>query len=86
MEKVELRKVRCLIKVMGTLVTVVGSIVMIFYKGPFINFYRTHLTTTASLPPTADYLKAAVFLLIASLSWASFFVLQVYISIMYCSK
>ncbi|CAH8265496.1 unnamed protein product [Arabidopsis lyrata] len=75
MEKVEMRKVRCLVKVMGTLVTVVGSILMIFYKGPFINFFRSHLTP-ASSPPTADYLKAAVFLLIASLSWASFFVLQ----------
>jgi drug/metabolite transporter (DMT)-like permease len=75
MEKVEMRKVRCLVKVMGTLVTVVGSILMIFYKGPFINFFRSHLTA-ASSPPTADYLKAAVFLLLASLSWASFFVLQ----------
>ncbi|CAE6042118.1 unnamed protein product [Arabidopsis arenosa] len=75
MEKVEMRKVRCLVKVMGTLVTVVGSILMIFYKGPFINFFRSHLTP-ASSPPTADYLKAAVFLLLASLSWASFFVLQ----------
>ncbi|EOA27257.1 hypothetical protein CARUB_v10023376mg [Capsella rubella] len=75
MEKVEMRKVRCLVKVMGTLVTVVGSILMIFYKGPFINIFRSHLTTVSS-PPTTDYLKAAVFLLIASLSWASFFVLQ----------
>lgn len=74
-----MRKVRCLVKVMGTLVTVVGSILMIFYKGPFINFFRSHLSTVSS-PPTADYLKAAVFLLLASLSWASFFVLQVYIN------
>ncbi|KAL1220112.1 WAT1-related protein [Cardamine amara subsp. amara] len=77
MEKVEMRKVRCLVKVTGALVTVVGSILMIFYKGPFINFFRSHLTTTtASSLPTADYIKAAIFLLLASLSWASFFVLQ----------
>ncbi|KFK42327.1 hypothetical protein AALP_AA2G241800 [Arabis alpina] len=73
MEKVELRKVRCQVKVVGTLVTVVGSILMIFYKGPFINFFQSHLTTTAT---GGDYLKAAVFLLLASLSWALYFVLQ----------
>ncbi|KAJ0258270.1 WAT1-related protein [Hirschfeldia incana] len=78
MEKVEMRKVRCQVKVVGTLVTVVGSILMILNKGPFINFFRSHLTTTttASSPLAGDYLKAAIFLLLASLSWASFFVLQ----------
>ena len=79
MEKVEMKKVRCQVKVVGTLVTVVGSILMILYKGPFINFFRSHLTTTAtaSSPLAGDYLKATIFLLIASLSWASFFILQV---------
>ncbi|KAF3555603.1 hypothetical protein F2Q69_00010386 [Brassica cretica] len=78
MEKVEMKKVRCQVKVVGTLVTVVGSILMILYKGPFINFFRSHLTTTAtaSSPLAGDYFKAAVFLLLASLSWATFFILQ----------
>lgn len=77
MEKVEMRKVRCQVKVVGTIVTVVGSILMIFFKGPFINFFQSHLATTAASSPLAgDYLKATVFLLLASLSWASFFVLQ----------
>ncbi|CAH8297113.1 unnamed protein product [Eruca vesicaria subsp. sativa] len=76
MEKVEMRKVRCQVKVVGTLVTVVGSILVILYKGPFINFFRSHLTTTTSSPLAGDYLKATIFLLVASLSWASFFILQ----------
>ncbi|VVB02944.1 unnamed protein product [Arabis nemorensis] len=75
MERVELRKVRCQVKVVGALVTVVGSILMIFYKGPFINSFRSHLTTTTATPG-GGYLKAAVFLLLASVSWASYFVLQ----------
>ncbi|CAH2058583.1 unnamed protein product [Thlaspi arvense] len=74
MEKVEMRKVRCQVKVVGTLVTVVGSILMIFYKGPFISLFQSHLA--ASSPLAGDYLKASLFLLLASLSWASFFVLQ----------
>lgn len=78
MEKVEMRKVRCQVKVVGALVTVVGSILMILNKGPFIDFFRSHLnTTTATSPLAGDYLKAAIFLLLASLSWASFFILQV---------
>uniref|UniRef100_A0A1J3E424 WAT1-related protein n=1 Tax=Noccaea caerulescens TaxID=107243 RepID=A0A1J3E424_NOCCA len=76
MEKVEMRKVRCQVKVVGTLVTVVGSILMIFYKGPFINSFRSHLTSTATSPLAGDYFKATGFLLVASLSWASYFVLQ----------
>lgn len=77
MEKVEMRKVRCQVKVVGALVTVVGSILMILNKGPFIDFFRSHLnTTTATSPLAGDYLKAAIFLLLASLSWASFFILQ----------
>ncbi|KAF3581446.1 hypothetical protein DY000_02035754 [Brassica cretica] len=75
MERVEMRKVRCQVKVVGTLVTVVGSILMILYKGPFISSFRSQLTT-ASSPLAGDYLKATIFLLIASLSWASFFILQ----------
>ncbi|CAN8287048.1 unnamed protein product [Cochlearia groenlandica] len=77
MEKVEMRKVRCQVKVVGTLLTLFGSILMIFYKGPFINIFRSNLTTTTVyFSPAGDYLKATVFLLLASLSWSSYFILQ----------
>lgn len=76
MEKVEIRKVRFQAKVVGTLVIVVGAMLMILFKIPLINFLRSHLTGDSS-PAGEDYLKATVFLLIASFSWASFFVLQV---------
>ncbi|KAG7561110.1 EamA domain [Arabidopsis thaliana x Arabidopsis arenosa] len=75
MEKVEMRKVRFQAKVVGTLVIVVGAMLMILFKIPLINFLRSHLTGDSS-PAGEDYLKATVFLLIASFSWASFFVLQ----------
>ncbi|KAJ4905109.1 WAT1-related protein [Raphanus sativus] len=76
MEKVELRKVRFQAKVVGTLVIVVGAMLMILFKSPLINFLRSHLIREASSSAGEDYLKATVFLLIASFSWASFFVLQ----------
>ncbi|CAH2063958.1 unnamed protein product [Thlaspi arvense] len=76
MEKVELRKVRFQAKVVGTLLIVVGAMLMILFKSPLINFLRSHLIGGASSPAGEDYFKATVFLLIASFSWASFFVLQ----------
>ncbi|KAF8080220.1 hypothetical protein N665_0964s0001 [Sinapis alba] len=76
MEKVEMRKVRFQAKVVGTLVIVVGAMLMILFKSPLINFLPSHLTHKASSSAGEDYLKATVFLLIASFSWASFFVLQ----------
>jgi len=78
MEKVEMRKVRFQAKVVGTLVIVVGAMLMILFKIPLITFLRSHLTGHALSPAGEDYLKATVFLLIASFSWASFFVLQVH--------
>ncbi|CAN8254460.1 unnamed protein product [Cochlearia groenlandica] len=76
MEKVDMRKVRFQAKVVGTLVIVVGAMLMILFKSPLVNFLRSHLIGGASSPAGEDYFKATVFLLIASLSWASFFVLQ----------
>ncbi|WZZ05202.1 hypothetical protein YC2023_091123 [Brassica napus] len=76
MEKVEMRKVRFQAKVVGTLVIVVGAMLMILIKSPFINLLRSHLIGDASLSVGEDYLKATVFFLFASFSWASFFVLQ----------
>ncbi|KAG2325632.1 hypothetical protein Bca52824_008360 [Brassica carinata] len=85
MEKVEMRKVRFQAKVVGSLVIVVGAMLMILSKSPLINFLRSHLIHKASSSVGEDYLKATVFLLIASFSWASFFVLQAATSKRYSS-
>ncbi|XP_010516269.1 PREDICTED: WAT1-related protein At3g56620-like [Camelina sativa] len=76
MEKVEMRKVRFQAKVVGTLVIVVGAMLMILFKTHLFNNLRSHLIGDISVPAGEDYLKATVFLLIASFSWASYFVLQ----------
>lgn len=87
MEKLELKKVRCQAKLIGTLVTVVGAMLMALYKGPVMEFFWTkymHVSPTPSESVSAadgssdkNWLMGCIFVIIATLAWASVFVLQV---------
>ncbi|XP_022971200.1 WAT1-related protein At5g07050-like [Cucurbita maxima] len=88
MEKLDLRKVRCQAKLFGTIVTVMGAMLMTFYKGSVINFFWTEQARHPNSPPTADagalnhhhdreFIKGSILLIIATLAWAGFFILQV---------
>ncbi|XP_022983799.1 WAT1-related protein At5g07050-like [Cucurbita maxima] len=89
MEKLELKSVRCQAKVFGTIVTMVGAMLMTFYKGSVINFFWTGHGRHPNTPLTADaaaasnlhndgkVIKGSIFLIIATLAWAAFFILQV---------
>ncbi|XP_057718357.1 WAT1-related protein At5g07050-like [Arachis stenosperma] len=85
MEILDMRKVRCQAKVIGTVVTVVGAMLMTLYKGQVINFFWSHYmhhprnyvpdnTTTNS--GETDWVKGSILLIFATLAWASFFILQ----------
>ncbi|WVZ00428.1 hypothetical protein V8G54_026497 [Vigna mungo] len=88
MEKLNMKKVRCQAKVVGTLVTVGGAMVMTLYKGPLVEMVWTkhalnqnqtnNATTTnnGTTPSDKDWLIGSIFLIIATLAWASLFVLQ----------
>lgn len=85
MEKVDLRKVRCIAKVIGTIVTIAGAMLMTLYKGQVINFFWSHYMhrprNYAPVNPSdsaeQDWFKGSILLIIATLAWASFFILQV---------
>nr|KYP64101.1 Auxin-induced protein 5NG4 [Cajanus cajan] len=84
MEKIDMRKVRCQAKVIGTIVTVVGAMLMTLYKGQVINFLgskymhhpRNYEPENTSDSGEKDWVKGSILLIMATLSWASFFILQ----------
>lgn len=82
-----MKKVRCQAKVVGTLVTVGGAMVMTLYKGPLVEMVWTkhalnqnqtnNATTNNGTTSDKDWLIGSILLIIATLAWASLFVLQV---------
>ncbi|XP_075507726.1 WAT1-related protein At5g07050-like [Primulina tabacum] len=85
MEKLDLMKIRCQAKVVGTLITVCGAMLMTLYKGDAINMvWSKYIHPRQSYAPQAtaahatqeDWIKGSILLIIATLAWASFFILQ----------
>lgn len=85
MEKLDMKKVRCQAKVVGTVVTVAGAMLMTLYKGPilemvwskYVHPHKTYATENSTGSSDKDWLKGSILLIIATLAWASFFILQV---------
>ncbi|KAI5018862.1 hypothetical protein ZWY2020_043750 [Hordeum vulgare] len=86
MEKIELTKLRCQAKIFGTVVTVAGAMLMTLYKGPLMHLPWTNshaqpgggeAAGAAGVDPTArEWFLGSLFIIIATLAWASLFILQ----------
>ncbi|KAJ8755988.1 hypothetical protein K2173_024533 [Erythroxylum novogranatense] len=83
MEKVDMKRVRCQAKMAGTAVTVAGAMLMTLYKGPIVEMFwskNAHLhksnVSTSSQNSDKEWFIGSILLIIATLAWASLFVLQ----------
>lgn len=88
MEKIDMKKVRCQAKVVGTMITVAGAMLMTLYKGPLLEMAwakhaphdqhsETNNGTNTTRSSDKDWFLGSMLLIIATLAWASLFVLQV---------
>lgn len=83
MEKLNMKKLWCQAKVVGTVVTVAGAMLMTLYKGHVLNLVwsgQAHAHATSEVANAAadqDWVKGSILVIIATLAWASFFILQV---------
>ncbi|XP_010939363.1 WAT1-related protein At1g21890 isoform X1 [Elaeis guineensis] len=80
MEKVNLRQRRSQAKLVGTIVTVAGAVLMILYKGPVLDFVwskgRSHQNTAVGHQNSSNWLKGTLMLLSGCFCWSCFFILQ----------
>ncbi|KAB8988204.1 hypothetical protein FH972_026895 [Carpinus fangiana] len=81
METLDMKKVRCQAKVVGTILTVAGAMLMTIYKGHVVNFvWSEHMHHPRSYAPTGatdkNWVKGSILLIIATFAWASFFIIQ----------
>lgn len=83
MEKVNMKKIRCQAKVLGTIVTVGGAMLMTLYKGPVVEMLwskyihpRASYVTDTTGTTDKDWFKGSILLILATFAWASFFILQ----------
>ena len=86
LEFLKMRELGSQAKVIGTIVTFGGALIMTVYKGPIVNLIwspKESLFDTGSATASAEqhWLSGTVFILIGCIAWSLFFVLQVSLDI-----
>lgn len=88
-----LKRIHSQAKVLGTVITVTGAMVMTLYKGPIVDilWYSHHgdtTTHTAAGSSSADqhWLAGTIMILVCTCSWAGYFILQVCLLLTFIHK
>ncbi|XP_051223525.1 WAT1-related protein At1g44800-like isoform X2 [Lolium perenne] len=79
MEKLRFRSLHSQAKVAGTICTVTGTVLMIMYHGPVVQFPWAHHadpSAAAAAQSSATWLAGTVMIIACCVAWAGFFVLQ----------
>ena len=80
LERVKIKEIRGQAKVIGTVVTFGGALLMTLYKGPIIDLFFSHHAThqhAGSHTPHKHWVTGTLFLLLGCVAWSSFYILQV---------
>lgn len=82
MEKVNLKQIHCIAKIIGTAITVGGAMVMTLYKGPIVNILsykhgQTVHQATSAAASDQHWATGTILLLSCIVGWAAFFIVQV---------
>ncbi|KAF3445673.1 hypothetical protein FNV43_RR10849 [Rhamnella rubrinervis] len=84
LEKVKIKEARGQAKVIGTVVTFAGALLMTIYKGPVVNLFSSssaksiHATSSGGAGADAGkhFIAGTLILLVACVAWSAFYVLQ----------
>ncbi|KAL4367755.1 hypothetical protein GQ457_05G032280 [Hibiscus cannabinus] len=77
LEKVDVRKVQCQVKILGTIGTVGGAVIMTMFNGPMLPLPWTKINNhLQSTKINEDPLKGAIMILVGCVCWACFVILQ----------
>ncbi|XP_021900667.1 WAT1-related protein At4g08300-like [Carica papaya] len=91
LERVNLKKVHSVAKVIGTGITVGGAMIMTLYRGPIVEFFKSGgvshhaaaATTTSDGSSDQHWVTGTLMLLASCCSWAGYFILQSFTLKMY---
>ncbi|KAL2317787.1 hypothetical protein Fmac_031663 [Flemingia macrophylla] len=83
LERVRIKEIRSQAKVMGTLVTFAGALLMTLYKGPQFDLFHHPNTThhqggthSAQNQNHSHWITGTLFICLGCLAWSSFYILQ----------
>ncbi|XP_050937820.1 WAT1-related protein At4g08290 isoform X2 [Cucumis melo] len=79
-ERLNIKQVRGVAKVIGTLVTFAGALIMTLYKGPILDFFWTqktnHHVNSGAAATNQHWVAGTLFILLGCVAWSCFYILQ----------
>lgn len=82
LERVNLKRIHSVAKVIGTLITVTGAMLMTLYKGPVVNILwyshgSSHHDAASAAADQQHWIVGTIIFLSCITGWSAFFILQV---------